>query len=804
MYTPCQNEGPFHASLRSCAAIAFVVGLGGMCMLNTIKDLWQRTLVALGPSIAGWKGATRALWLLWAGLILMLLVTDIWAKGSTSRLIGFGAFVVAMAVISFVTAMALRIISAIRPSYRTAFLFALLPSTLLGLLVGGMPGGLFFALYLILTVSFLFGSWAALRNGQGQLSRIYTFVFLAAGAAMAAGLIYMAMKPVEPLNPTLENYTLEDLTLPLADPGAKGSYAVSTFTYGSGEDRHRPEYAEGVRFKTQAIDGSKLIDDWDKLIGWNRSRYWGFDATELPLQARVWMPEGEGPFPLVLIVHGNHSMEDFSDPGYGYLGEHLASLGYIFVSVDENFLNGSTADMIDPIKGGISEENDARGWMLLEHFKLWQTWAGDPDHPLFGKVDMGSLGVMGHSRGGEAVAVAAAFNNLDYYPDDATLAFDYYFNIGAFIAISPIDGQYHPREDQTRLKDINYFVIHGAMDGDVSSFTGASQYSRIEFSPGSANTKASLYVAGANHGQFNSSWGIYDTGLPYGWLLNTRDIMSVESQEKIARVYFTAFLEAMLNGKKEYLPLFADARYGAAWLPDNYYINNIKRGEAHLLATFDEDLDPGTGGGEGVRIMGARLTKWRESLPNLKWNPLDSMVAVVAWDQKVETEPGEFEVSWSQGFLPLDESMSLIFSASALNEGTKPKDWEAPEESAEAKPDATQDDESEKPLDWSIVATDAAGQTATLKLSDDKPLHPQLKSQTSRLPLFSSNKSSEVVMQRFALPLAGFAKVNDAFDPSTLVSIRFVFDQSPSGVIALDDIGFELTTTSGYSNVLED
>ena len=24
----------------------------------------------------------------------------------------------------------------------------------------------------------------------------------------------------------------------------------------------------------------------------------------------VWLPEGEGPFPLILIVHGNHSMED--------------------------------------------------------------------------------------------------------------------------------------------------------------------------------------------------------------------------------------------------------------------------------------------------------------------------------------------------------------------------------------------------------------------------------------------------------------------------------------------------------------
>ena len=60
----------------------------------------------------------------------------------------------------------------------------------------------------------------------------------------------------------------------------------------------------------------------------------------------------------MLIVHGNHNMKEFSDPGYGYLGELLASRGFILVSVDENFLNGN-------IRG----ENDARGWMLLQHLR---------------------------------------------------------------------------------------------------------------------------------------------------------------------------------------------------------------------------------------------------------------------------------------------------------------------------------------------------------------------------------------------------------------------------------------------------
>lgn len=52
-----------------------------------------------------------------------------------------------------------------------------------------------------------------------------------------------------------------------------------------------------------------------------KEMFWGFDEENLPLNGRVWMPEGDGPFPLVLMVHGNHLMEDFSDAGYDYLGK---------------------------------------------------------------------------------------------------------------------------------------------------------------------------------------------------------------------------------------------------------------------------------------------------------------------------------------------------------------------------------------------------------------------------------------------------------------------------------------------------
>jgi hypothetical protein len=56
------------------------------------------------------------------------------------------------------------------------------------------------------------------------------------------------------------------------------------------------------------------------------------DSGHYRRNARVWYPDGEGVFPLVLIVHGNYIMSRYSDPGYEYLGRSLASRGYFIAS----------------------------------------------------------------------------------------------------------------------------------------------------------------------------------------------------------------------------------------------------------------------------------------------------------------------------------------------------------------------------------------------------------------------------------------------------------------------------------------
>ena len=622
------------------------------------------------------------------------------------------------------------------------------------------------------------GALLALRAGRPYGAVVFLWRGLAASATLVVG---MARVPKDP-NPTLASYRLAGATLNLPDPGKAGPYRVRTLTYGSGTDLHRPEFAAKAAWRSRSVDGSRLDKEWKGPVGWFRTLYWGFDPKRFPVQGRVWLPEAPGRFPLVLIVHGNHSMEDYSDPGYAYLGELLASQGFIMVSVDENFLNSSLSDMVDPIKSRPSKENDARGWMLLEHLAQWRRWNADPAHPLYGKVDMNRIGLMGHSRGGEAVAVAAAFNGLDHYPDDATQAFDYDFNIGAVVAIAPVDGQYKPRERPTPLKDVNYFVIHGSLDGDVTSFMGSSQFSRDRLTGEVPALKAQLYVKDANHGQFNTSWGRDDIGMPWP-VLDKRSILDPDAQRQIARVYFSAFLQMTLMGREGYRPLFEDPRRGAAWLPKGYLASDYADSATVWAATFEEDINPGTATSPGAKITGRNLSVWREADPSLKVRPLDSQIAQVAWDDRVHKATASYAIDLGLASNVTGPAVALVFSAADAGIASLPDGFEPPKSKTRAKtPKAA-------PLDWTVVLVDSNGVEARVPLSRDQVLYPQIKGQTRRFPEIDGGKMTEAVMRRYRLPMADFAAANPRLDLTRLKSVRFDFDRSKRGTIALDNVG---------------
>ncbi|MGH9389558.1 MAG: alpha/beta hydrolase family protein, partial [Vicinamibacteria bacterium] len=321
------------------------------------------------------------------------------------------------------------------------------------------------------------------------------------------------------------------------------------------------------------------------------------------MNGRVWLPRGEGPFPLVLVVHGNHWMEEYSDPGYAYLGELLASRGFATVSVDENFMNGTWSG---DFRG---KEMPLRAVVLLEHLKQWREWNETKGHPVEGKVDLSRVALMGHSRGGEAMAIAAAFNRLSHFPDDATVPFDYGFGIRSLVSIAQIDGRY-PR--RMKLEDVSFLALQGSYYSDEASFHGLRQLRRIDFTGNRYCFKAGLYLHRGNHGQFNTVWGRRDAGPPYSWLLNLAPIVDGELQRQVARVSISAFLEATLHDRLDYLPFFRDPRRGRDWLPQAVVVSQFSDSRTVPLATFEEDLDVLTATFPGARIEASGLALWRE------------------------------------------------------------------------------------------------------------------------------------------------------------------------------------------------
>lgn len=559
------------------------------------------------------------------------------------------------------------------------------------------------------------------------------------------------------------------LPLAAADPSEPGGYPVDAFTYGSGRDIWQPEYGRNVDLMSDSVDATAYLGKWSRF----RTLYWGFHAGALPLNGRVWMPQGEGPFPLVLIVHGNHLMEDYSDDGYAYLGNLLASRGYIAVSVDENFLNYS-------VWSGIPDHDmKVRSWLLLKHLQQIGRFADRADTPFSGKVDFGRIALVGHSRGGQAVAMAADYKR--WFSKDATLGGMDRYNIRAVAAIAPTDKKV---DDQyARLGDVSYLTLQGARDGDVTDFDGERQYVRTSF-PGKADAfKASLYIADANHSQFNTGWGGRDVSYPKGILLSRQGMLSPQEQQTIAKVYISAFLESTLRQNKEYLPLFVDYRTGEPWLPETSYFNRYESGEMVTWARFDEDANrmtlPDGGTAKGTNLV------WKEEEAKNRGNSGKGTRGIVlerTGGEDSQSEVSAYSLNW-EASAPTPENGPidmLSFSLSDRSYELERKDGEA----------------SREELDIEVELESGNGETARVPLSAFMPL-PRLPETSYTLhPWLDRHLSGgkykdpiEAVFQTYRLPITAFTAANAKFDASTGIRrLSFRLTGGP-GRVMLDDIG---------------
>jgi acetyl esterase/lipase len=104
------------------------------------------------------------------------------------------------------------------------------------------------------------------------------------------------------------------------------------------------------------------------------------------LMARIYQPQGEGPFPVLLDVHGG-AWNDQDRTANAPVDERLAASGILVVAIDVRLARES------PYPGSVADVNYGIRWLKAKA----REWNGEPD----------TLGALGSSSGGHVLELCA-------------------------------------------------------------------------------------------------------------------------------------------------------------------------------------------------------------------------------------------------------------------------------------------------------------------------------------------------------------------------------------------------------------
>ncbi len=520
-----------------------------------------------------------------------------------------------------------------------------------------------------------------------------------------------------------------------------GEYETASLTYGTAQGRD----IQSEVFDLSAFASQGAIDRF------NRNIVLGSDLSNAPLEGKIWYPQGQKHCPVMFIIHGNHAYTVDSYLGYEYLGEYLAGFGYVVVSVNENICNGLT------------NENDARAVLLLENMRYLLNLNRDESSTIYQMIDEEQIAVAGHSRGGEAVSEAYLFNGYDSYPENGNIRFSYHFPIKSIIAIAPSIDQYVPAQHGVALEDVNYFIIHGADDQDVTSAMGQKQYYNVSFTGEGEYIKTMLYVSGANHGQFNTLWGRYDSSYPVSPFLNVAHFLEEEDQQSILKLFVKTFLDVTLKNDRSNERLLRECQLYEDDLPATVCQQMYQTSDFICLADFEQDSDLNTATIPGGRIETSGLSEWTEELIVFGMaNTKENYVMKIGWE-----DTGEAQVRL---IMPQQDvtDRSIVFDLA-----------DACEEKGAVL------------IDGVVTLEDASGNRASVRISDRTVVYPALPVQRSKLDFVFGDYVYMHPFQTVTIPAAAFLQANGDIETEHIVKLTVTFDYSDRGSVRLDHIGIE-------------
>ncbi|RJQ21440.1 MAG: alpha/beta hydrolase [Nitrospiraceae bacterium] len=476
------------------------------------------------------------------------------------------------------------------------------------------------------------------------------------------------------------------------------------------------------------------------------------DQSKVDMKSWVYYPSDGGggvapggPFPLVAILHGQQVWSIEGYKGYQYLGDLLASHGFIVASIDgRSFMNASIA---------------SRGEHVREWLRRFVSMNSSDSGSIFeGKVDLSKVSLMGHSRGGEAVVAAWEWQRVQ--PDSG-------YSIAAVISIAPVQffgiyPTYGGAMFLQHMRDVAYMIIHGSKDGDVSDFQGYRLYDRsADFRQPGETPKELMFVKDANHNFFNSIWETQE-GDDYccgGTLTGTK-------ARNVAKAYMNSFLQAYVLGNTEYLDYLSNLQPNPV-STTTVALDYQTPSSEHLVIDHNEEW-PGDSHNKKLNTLGGAIKV--KTLPNYAERFIYKSATSPFSSYKGETWAASLD--WDAAadlyktIIPAGTTFDPnMFDHFSFRVGQVYRSSGSPNP-----PDANQD--------FRIAISDYLGNKSPwLNVSSYGPIYP---------PWLTSEGGTKTVMSVIRLPLADFTGV----DLNQIKMIRFKFNAVPAGEIVFDDLRF--------------
>lgn len=225
-------------------------------------------------------------------------------------------------------------------------------------------------------------------------------------------------------------------------------------------------------------------------------------SSDRTIPVRVYLPSESAPAPVILFSHGLGGSRE----GSNYLGRHWSSRGYVTVFLqhpgsDESVWKGKPpSEILKLMKQAASgAQYRQRIEDVRKSLDQLEVMNGDPDSGLHGRLDLGAIGMSGHSFGAKTTQAVSGeqFSLSGRSADLRDLRID------AALPMSPSPQQRIDPEISFGKVDIPWLLMTGTEDGSPSRITDTTPQDRLKVFPAlPPGDKYELVLDGAEHHAF--------------------------------------------------------------------------------------------------------------------------------------------------------------------------------------------------------------------------------------------------------------------------------------------------------------